>query len=77
MIKIGTPRYHDRIVSVARYKIPCGQDFEIEILHGAYAGVYKVRNEVVINSNIGYITSRNGNKVAMREIPLDKLERIK
>lgn len=76
MIKIGTPRYHDRIVSIARYKIPCGKDFEIEIERGAYAGKYRVKNSVVCDSNIGYITSRNGNKIAMREIPLDKLERI-
>lgn len=76
MIEIGTPRYHDRILSIAVYKIPQGIDFPVRILEGAFAGTYLVRSKVVNQSNIGYIKSRDGQKVAMREIPLDRLERI-
>ena len=77
MIEIGTPRYHDRIVSIAKYKIPVGQDFPMKILKGAYAGTYLVKKEVVEESNTGFIKSKSGILVEMREIPLDRLERIK
>ena len=76
MIEIGTPRYHDRIVSIAKYKIPAGKDFPMKILKGAYAGTYLVRSNVVEDSNTGFIKSKSGMLVAMKEIPLDRLERI-
>ena len=50
MIKIKEPRYHDRSVLIARYHIPCGQGVTIQILKGAYAGEYKVSNEVICAS---------------------------
>lgn len=77
MIKIIEPRYHDRAVLVARYKIPCGQDFAIQILKGAYAGEYKITNDVVCTSPIETMQTRSGKQLSMRAVPLDKIERVK
>lgn len=77
MIKINEPRYHDRVVLIARYRIPCGQDFTIQILKGAYAGEYKITNEAVCASPIEGMKTRSGKQLSMRAVPLDKLERIK
>ena len=49
----------------------------MKILKGAYAGTYLVKKEVVEESNTGFIKSKSGILVEMREIPLDRLERIK
>lgn len=76
MISIWQPRYRDRTVLIARYKIPCGQDFKIEITQGAYKGVYLVRNEVVVSCPIEKMRSKSGKDILMRVVPLDKLERI-
>lgn len=77
MIKINEPRYHDKVVLIARYRIPCGQDFTIQILKGAYAGEYKVTNEAVCVAPIETMRTRNGKDLSMRAVPLDKLLRLK
>lgn len=77
MITIYEPRYHDRVVLIARYKIPCGQDFTIKITKGAYAGEYKVTNDTVCASPIETMKTRSGKQLSMRAVPLDKIERIK
>lgn len=76
MIQIYEPRYNDRKVLIARYKIPCGTDFKIKITKGAYKGIYLVRNKVVCASDIDTIKSRSGKTIQMRAVPLDKLERV-
>ena len=75
-IKIFEPRYRDRKVLLARYKLPCGQDVEVEIMKGAYKGVYKVANEVIINSALEYMTTKQGKQIMMRAVDLDVLEPI-
>lgn len=47
MIKVKAPRYRDRTVLLARYRLPAGQGVDVEILTGAYKGVYKVSNQTV------------------------------
>ena len=42
MIEIRAPRYRDRVVLLARYRLPAGQGVDVKILHGAYKGVYHV-----------------------------------
>ena len=76
MIKILSPRYHDQVVLVARYRIPCGQDITVQIEKGARAGIYKVKHEDIIDSPIESMKTRCGKSLQMRAIPLDKLERI-
>lgn len=77
MIKINEPRYHDRSVLIARYHISCGQGVTIKILKGAYAGEYKVSNEVICASPIESMKTRSGKQLSMRAVPLDKLERLR
>jgi len=76
MINIIEPRYHDRCVLVARYKIACGKDIQVKILRGSYKGVYNVKNEDICKSPVEGLKTRNGKLMAVRAIPLDKLERI-
>lgn len=76
MIIIKSPRYRDRTVLLARYKLPCGQDVKVKITDGAYKGIYKVSNEVIINSPIEGMETKQGKIIAMRAIPLDAMERV-
>lgn len=76
MLIIKEPRYHDRTVLLARYKLPCGQDVEVMIMKGAYKGIYKISNEDICNSPIETMKTKAGKNMLMRAVPLDKLERI-
>lgn len=76
MIVIKSPRYRDRTVLLARYRLPCGQDVKVKITEGAYKGIYKVSNEVIINSPIEGMETKQGKIMAMRAIPLDAMERV-
>lgn len=72
MIKVREPRYRDRAVLLARYRLPAGQGVEVEILKGAY----KVSNDVIINSPIEGMETRSGKIIAMRAVPVDGMERV-
>lgn len=76
MIKIKAPRYHDRTLLVASYRIPCGQDAKVEILTGAYKGIYLLRNEVVCQSPVEFMSTRSGRSIKMRVVSLDDLELV-
>ena len=76
MIIIKSPRYRDRTVLLARYKLPCGQDVTVKITEGAYKGVYKVSNDIICNSPIEGMETKQGKIIAMRAIPLDAIERM-
>lgn len=76
MIIIKSPRYRDRTVLLARYKLPCGQDVTVKITEGAYKGVYKVSNDIICNSPIEGMETKQGKTIAMRAIPLDAMERV-
>lgn len=76
MIIIKSPRYRDRTVLLARYKLPCGQDVTVKITEGAYKGVYKVSNDIICNSPIEEMETKQGKTIAMRAIPLDAMERV-
>ena len=76
MIIIKSPRYRDRSVLLARYKLPCGQDVKVKITEGAYKGIYKVTNEVICQSPIEGMETKQGKIIAMRAVPLDAMERV-
>lgn len=76
MIIIKSPRYRDRTVLLARYRLPCGQDVKVKITEGAYKGVYKVSNDIICNSPIEGMETKQGKIMAMRAIPLDAMERV-
>lgn len=76
MITIKSPRYRDRTVLLARYRLPCGQDVQVKILYGAYKGIYNVSNDVICNSPIEGMETRQGKTIAMRAVPIDAMERV-
>ena len=76
MIKIWQPRWRDRRVLIARYKIPAGQDFEIEITTGSAKGIYKVSNKLICESPIEPMETKQGKTIQMRAVALDELERV-
>lgn len=76
MIKIREPRYRDQTVLVARFRIPAGCDITLEIEKGARKGIYKVKQEDIINSPLERLKTRSGNSIQIRAIPLDYLERV-
>ena len=76
MIIIKSPRYRDRTVLLARYRLPCGQDVKVKITEGAYKGIYKVSNEVICQSPIEGMETKQGKIIAMRAVPLDAMERV-
>ena len=75
MLKIWAPRYHDRKVLVARYKIPCGRGIDLEITNGACKGFYYASPELIAKSPIESMRTKNGGSIQVRAIALDELER--
>ena len=75
MIEIRAPRYRDRVVLLAKYRLPCGQGVDVKILYGAYKGIYHVSNKAICESPIELMTTKQGKQIQMRAVPLDKMER--
>lgn len=76
MIKIWEPRWRDRRVLIARYRIPAGQDVQIEIVKSAAKGMYRVPNDLICRSPIETMKTKSGASIQVRAVPLDELERI-
>lgn len=76
MIVIKSPRYRDRVVLLARYKLPAGRDVDVKVLYGAYKGMYRVTNEVICQSPIEGMETKQGKIMAMRAVPIDAMERV-
>lgn len=77
MIEIRAPRYRDRVVLLAKYRLPCGAGVDVKILYGAYKGIYHVSNKAICESPIEPMTTKHGKQIQMRAVPLDKMERVK
>lgn len=75
MIQIWQPRYHDRKVLVAEYKIPHGAGIDIEITQGAMKGQYHATHETIMASKLESMKCKSGGTIGVRAIPLDLLER--
>ena len=76
VIHILEPRYRDRRVLVARWRIPAGGDIVLAIQKGAYRGLYKASNKVICNSPIEPFTTKAGASFQVRAISVDDLERM-
>lgn len=76
MIKIKAPRYRDRSVLLARYRLPCGQDVNVEIETGAFKGIYKVQNEILCKAPIEGLETKQGKIIAVRVVSIDAMERV-
>ena len=76
MIEIRAPRYRDRVVLLAKYRLTSGQGVDVKILYGSYKGIYHVSYKVIYESPIEQMTTKQGKQIAMRAVPLDKMERV-
>lgn len=76
VIYIKEPRYNDRRVLVARWRIPAGQDILVAIQKGAYKGLYKATNKVICQSPIEPFKTKSGAMFSIRAISMDDLERV-
>lgn len=76
IIHILEPRYRDRRVLVARWRIPAGGDIVLAIQKGTYKGLYKASNKVICNSPIEPFTTKAGATFQVRAISVDDLERM-
>lgn len=70
MIEVWSPRWHDRRVLVAKYKVRKGKNI-IKITEGVAKGRYSM-SEIAIRS---YPLESNG-VISVYSLPLDKMERI-
>ena len=75
MIEIRAPRYRDRVVLLAKYRLTCGRGVDVKILNGAYKGTYHVTYKTICESPIEQMTTKQGKQIAMRVVPLGKMER--
>lgn len=76
-IQIWEPRWRDRRVLLARYRLPAGQDVQVEIKKSAAKGLYRVPNTLICKSPIEDMKTKSGKTIKMRAIPLDEMERVK
>lgn len=76
VIHILEPRYNDRRVLVARWRIPAGGDIFLAIQKGAYKGLYKATNKVICASPIEPFTAKSGVTFQVRAIAINELERM-
>lgn len=71
MIDVIEPRYHDRKVLVAKYKVYKGRMNRINILKGAYKGKYRMSGIAITSYPI-----ESNSVIPCYAVPLEKLERI-
>lgn len=76
VIHILEPRYKDRRVLVARWRIPAGGDIVLAIQKGAYRGLYKATNQAICKSPIEPFTTKAGATFQVRAISVDDLQRM-
>lgn len=70
MINILEPRYHDRKVLIATYKVEPMMNL-INIVKGAYKGFYRAPGK-----DIKSCTVDDNGKISCYAVPIEKLERL-
>ena len=75
MIEIWEPRYRDKTVLLADYRLRAGEDAEIKIVKGYYAGNYKASSDVIDEAQRETMKTKKGGEITVVIIPLEKLEK--
>lgn len=73
MIEIWEPRYRDRTVLIAAYRLRDGEDAHIKITKGYYAGNYTVPKEAIKTAVREKMETRKGGDITVVVIPLANL----
>ena len=76
MIEVFEPRYRDRVVLLAKYRLQEGRDQVVRITKGAYKGDYMVTWEDIKNAKDDVMSSKTGFEVKLKAVALDKLKPI-
>lgn len=76
VIVVFEPRYRDKKVLLAKYRLPKNEDVIVNITKGAYKGNYKVSAKDIAEADDDVMQSKQGNHIALKAVSLDKLERI-
>lgn len=72
-ITVFEPRYRDRVVLLAKYRLPKDDLIQVKITKGAYKGLYEVKAEDIRAAKSETMMSKQGQPIAMKAVPLDKL----
>lgn len=75
MIEIWEPRYRDKTVLLAGYRLLAGEDAEVKIVKGYYAGNYKVSSDTINEAQRETMKTKKGGEITVVIIPLEKLEK--
>lgn len=78
MIEIWEPRYRDRSVLLAKYKVKqlrSSNGVEVKIEKGAYKGNWVVPNDVLDESKEEKMKTKNGTEIEMIAVPLERMEK--
>ena len=73
MIEIWEPRYRDKTVLLAEHRLRTGEDADVKITKGYYAGNYKVDSETLANAERETMKTKKGGEITVVIVPLDKL----
>ena len=73
MIEIWEPRYRDKTVLLAQYRLRSDEDVSIKIVKGYYAGNYKVRADDIRNAERETMKTKKGGEITVVIVPLEKL----
>ena len=73
MIEIWEPRYRDKTVLLADYRLRAGEGADIKITKGYYAGNYKVDSETIANAERETMKTKKGGEITVVIVPLEKL----
>ena len=73
MIEIWEPRYRDKTVLLADYRLRAGEDAKIKIVKGYYSGNYKVDGDTLAIAERETMKTKKGGEITVVIVPLDKL----
>ena len=73
MIEIWEPRYRDKTVLLAQYRLHDNEDVDVKIVKGFYAGNYKVSAEDIRNAERETMKTKKGGEITVVIVPLEKL----
>lgn len=73
MIEIWEPRYHDKAVLLAQYRLHDNEDVDVKIVKGHYAGNYKINSEDIRNAERETMKTKKGGEITVVIVPLEKL----
>lgn len=75
MIEIWEPRYRDKSVLIATYRLPREGDVEVKITKGFYSGKYIISRDDIIGAKIEDMKTKKGGTVQIISVPLHKLKK--